>query len=193
MLMNKISLVGLALGLLLGCQAPAQSQDQQPATVERAKEITATVEAIDLAERQIALKLSDGDVFTLHAGDNVRNLAQVEVGDRVMIRYREAIAAQLAKPGEPANKGGVSTQATRAPAGAKPGAEVTRRIEATVRIEDLDLATHTVSFSERGRAPQTLGVQDPEMQAFLETLKAGDEVEITYNEALAVSVEPAAK
>jgi hypothetical protein len=31
------------------------------------------------------------------------------------------------------------------------------------------------------------------MQAFLETLKVGDEVEITYTEALAVSVEPAAK
>jgi hypothetical protein len=191
--MNKMPLLGLTLGLLLGCQAPAQSQQQKPATVERAKEITATVAALDVAERQVTHKLSDGEVLTLHAGDNVRNLAQVEVGDRVMIRYREAIAAQLAKPGEPGNTGGVSSQATRAPAGAKPSAEVARQIKATVRIEDLDLATHTVSFSERGRAPQTLAVQDPEMQAFLETLKVGDEVEITYNEALAVSVEPAAK
>jgi hypothetical protein len=182
----------LTLGLLLGCQATAQSQ-QQPTTVERTKETAATVEAIDLAERQVTLKGPDGEVFTLHAGDDVRNLAQVEVGDQVVIRYREAIAAQLAKPGEPASMGGVSTQATRAPAGAKPGAEVAREIKATVRIEDLDLATHTVSFSGQSGKRQTLAVQDLGMQAFLETLKVGDEVEITYNEALAVSVEPAAK
>jgi hypothetical protein len=31
------------------------------------------------------------------------------------------------------------------------------------------------------------------MQAFLETLKVGDEVDVTYTEALAISVEPAPK
>jgi hypothetical protein len=177
---------------LLGCQATAQSQ-QQPTTVERTKETAATVEAVDRAERLVTLKAADGDAFTIHAGENVRNLPQVEVGDRVVIRYREAIAAELAKPGEPTSVGEVSAEATRAPAGAKPGVEVARRIKAIVRIEALNLVTHTVSFSEHGGAPQTLVVQDPEMQAFLKTLKVGDEVEVTYDEALAVSVEPAAE
>jgi hypothetical protein len=184
-------LFALTLGLLLGCQATAQSQ-QQPTTVERTKETAATVEAVDLAERQVTLKGPDGKVFTLHAGDDVRNLAQVEVGDQVVIRYREAIAAELAKPGE-AGVGGVSAQATRAPAGAKPGAEVAQEVKATVRIDALDLSTHTVAFSGPGGAQQTIAVQDPGMQDFLKTLKVGDEVEITYTEALAISVEPAAQ
>jgi hypothetical protein len=185
-------LFALTLGLLLGCQATAQSQ-QQPTTVERTKETAATVEAVDLAERQVTLKGPDGKVFTLHAGDDVRKLAQVEVGDQVVIRYREAIAAELAKPGAAASMGGVSAQATRAPAGAKPGAEVAQEVKATVRIDALNLATHTVAFSGPGGTQQTIAVQDPGMQDFLKTLKVGDEVEITYTEALAISVEPAAK
>jgi hypothetical protein len=34
-------------------------------------------------------------------------------------------------------------------------------------------------------------VQDPEMQDFVDKLKPGDEVAVTYTEALAISVEPA--
>lgn len=171
----------MALGMLAACQT-------KPATVERTSEVTATVTAIDLPERLVTLKGPEGNLFTVQAGGEVRNLPQVEVGDRVVVRYHEAIAAEMAKPGQEAS---ATATATRAPAGARPGAGLAQEVTTTVEITDLDLATHTVSFTDPDGLAQTITVQDPRMQDFVETLKVGDQVAVTYTEALAISVEPA--
>jgi hypothetical protein len=52
-------------------------------------------------------------------------------------------------------------------------------------------AHHTVSFTDPEGLAQTITVQDPKMRDFIKTLKVGDEVAVTYTEALAISVEPA--
>ena len=74
---------------------------------------------------------------------------------------------------------------------APPGAELAQEVTAMVKITDLDVASHTVSFTNPDGLAQTITVQDPEMRDFVETLKVGDEVAVTYTEALAISVEPA--
>jgi hypothetical protein len=158
--------------------------------VERTNEVTATVAAIDVPARLVTLRGPEGDLFTVEAAEEVQNLPQVEVGDRVVVRYHEAIAAQMARPGQEAS---ASVTATRAPLGARPGAELAQQVTAMVKITDLDLATHTVSFTDRDGLAQTIAVQDPRMQDFLETLKVGDDVAVTYTEALAISVEPASR
>jgi hypothetical protein len=48
-----------------------------------------------------------------------------------------------------------------------------------------------VSFTGPQGMLRTITVQNPDAQAFIKKLKKGDEVEITYTEALAISVEPA--
>lgn len=191
---SRTSTFLLTLGLLIGFQSMTPQRDavaeEQAATVERTKEVAATVEAVDLAQRLLTLKGPDGKLFTVYADERIRNLPQVEVGDQLKIRYREEVAAELKKPGEPVSAGAVSMEATRAPEGAKPGAEVERQVKTTVRIEHIDLATHTVSFIGPNGLQHTLAVQDPKMQALLGTLKVGDQVEVTYTEGLAVGVEP---
>jgi hypothetical protein len=192
MSMKPAAWFALALALLAGCQASGPAQPQ-PATVERTKEVAATVETIDQAERLLTPKGPDGDLLTVYADENVRNLSQVEVGDRVVVRYREAIAAELAKPGASAGMTELRGEVTRAPLGARPGAGVAQQVKTTVRIEELDLVNHTVAFTEPNGAWQMVVVREPQMQAFLKTLKVGDEVDVTYTEALAISVEPAAR
>ena len=178
---TSAAVAAMAVSLLAACQT-------EPAMVERTSEVTATVAAIDLAERLVTLRGPEGNLFTVQAGDEVRNLPQLEVGDRVAVRYYEAIAAEMAKPGQETS---ASATAMRAPAGAKPGAGVTQEVTAMVKITDLDLATHTVSFTGPEGVARTITVRDPKMQDFVETLKVGDEVALTYSEALAISVEPA--
>jgi hypothetical protein len=178
---TRTAAAAMALGMLAACQT-------EPATVERTSEVTATVTAIELPERLVTLRGPEGNLFTVQAGEEVRNLPQVEVGDRVVVRYYEAIAAELAKTGEEA---GASVAAMRAPPGAKPGAGLGQQVTATVEIVAVDPTTHTVSFTDPDGIAQTIAVHDPEMQDFVETLKAGDEVAVTYTEALAISVEPA--
>jgi hypothetical protein len=180
---TSMTVAAMAAGILLAaCQT-------EPAMVERTSEVSATVAAIDLPERLVTLRGPEGNLFTVEVDEEVRNLAQVEVGDQVVVSYYEAIAAQIAKTGAEASAG---VTATRAPTGARPAGELAQEVTATVQITDVDLATHTVWFTDPEGVAQAITVQDPGMQDFIRTLKAGDEVAVTYTEALAISVEPAA-
>jgi len=55
----------------------------------------------------------------------------------------------------------------------------------------VDPETHVVKFYGADRMVRALKVQRPEAQAYVGNLKAGDEVIVTYTEAVAISVEPA--
>ncbi len=185
MQMNRMPLLVAALGLLVGCQT---TSPPKPAMVEQVDEVSATVTAVDLPARLVTLRGPDGKLFTVEAGEEVRNLPQIGVGDRVSVRYYEAIAAELAKPGQQA---AVSAEVTRAPLGAKPGAGMSQQVTDNVRIDAVDPTTHTVSFTGSEGHSQTITVRDPKMQDFLKSLKVGDQVAVTYTEAVAISVEPA--
>jgi hypothetical protein len=181
---TRILAAAVAVGILGSCQ----TKETEPAVVERTSEVTATVAAIDVPGRLVTLRGPEGKLFTVEAGEEVRNLPQVEVGDRVVVRYYEAIAAQVAEPGQETS---ASATAMRTPLGAKPGAGLAQEVTATVKIRALDLAKHTVSFTDPEGLAQTITVQEPQMRDFIKTLKVGDEVAVTYTEALAISVEPA--
>ena len=109
---SRMPMVVAAAGLLFGCQTTSH----EPAKVEQVREVSATVTAVDLPGRLVTLRGPEGKLFTVEAGEEVRNLPQVEVGDRVVVRYYEAIAAELAKPGQQA---AASAEVTRAPLGAQ--------------------------------------------------------------------------
>ncbi len=184
MQMSRISLVAVAFGLLVGCE----TAPPEPAMVEQAREVSATVTAVDVPGRLVTLRGADGNLFTVAAGPQVRNLPQVQVGDQVVVNYYEAIAAQLATSGQQAS---ASAEVTRAPLGARPEGGVSQQVTDMVRIDALDLSSHTVSFTNAQGRSQTITVRDPGMQDFLRGLKVGDQVAITYTEALAIAVKPA--
>jgi hypothetical protein len=120
------------------------------------------------------------------------NLAQVKPGDRVVVRYIEALAASLARPGQ-GGTGSIVEQSgiTRGtPEGTRPAGRAERLVGATVTIEAIDHAAHTVSFTGPGGTFRTVVVRDPEARRFVDTLKAGDRVDLVYAESLAVAVEP---
>ena len=81
------SIVVLAALALLGC---ATLRGQSTATRENLLTASAVVEAVDLDSREVRLRdAADGDVFTVTAGPEVRNLPQLEPGDVVQIEYFE--------------------------------------------------------------------------------------------------------
>jgi hypothetical protein len=60
-------------------------------------QIIATVEAVDAPQRSVTLKGPKGNVQTMTVSEDVRNLAQVKVGDRVIVNYAQALALELRK------------------------------------------------------------------------------------------------
>jgi hypothetical protein len=76
------------------------------------------------------------------------------------------------------------------PEGAQPGAAIGNRVTTTVVIEAVNRDTNEVSFKGPAGMTRTVEVMDPKARQFIGTLNEGDEVELTYTEALAVTVEP---
>jgi hypothetical protein len=60
-----------------------------------------------------------------------------------------------------------------------------------VKIKDVDTKNNVVSFYGEDGLLRAFPVQTDQGRAFIKKLKPGDEVGVTYTEALAVSVEPA--
>ena len=60
---------------------------------------TATITAIDAATRAVTLKGPKGNEMVVTAGPEVKNFAQIKVGDQVNVEYVESLALELKKGG----------------------------------------------------------------------------------------------
>lgn len=153
--------------------------------------VTATVEALDLATRMVTLVRPDGKSVVVQAGEQVRNLEQVKVGDKVTVEYYEGLAAEIAPAGTALDKVKLTDVVGRAPLGERPAGAAGEAISATVVIEFVDTLRNVVHFKGPLGKTRIVRVTKPEFRTMLKTLKPGDLVTLTYFEAMAVSVKPA--
>jgi hypothetical protein len=181
---------GGAVGAIVFAAQVAAQEGPAPVEVRDLLEITAKVDSIDLATRTVTVSDGAGNEYVVEAGPEVRNLEQVEVGDEVVVSYYSALAAELKKPGEGVQGVQAEAAAGRAPVGERPAAAAGKTVTATIVIESVDAAENTVTFTGP-RGHRTVLVESAAGQEFIKQLKPGDEVQVTYTEALAVSVEPA--
>jgi Cu/Ag efflux protein CusF len=184
------AVVSLAAGVAFGQTGSTVAAKSEPGKVSMAEavRITATVEAIDAARRLVTLKGPEGNSFVVQAGPEVKNFNQVKVGDLVVVRYVEALTLELKK-----GSGGIRERVEReGAAAAKPGEKPAGVVGRTVTVIADVIAVDAAKQSIRLRGPQRtvdLKVKDPEQ---LKLIKVGDQIEATFTEAVAVSVEPAA-
>jgi Cu/Ag efflux protein CusF len=192
--MNKSAIVSMIAGcaLGLGALAPAAAAEQAgPDAAVAAGEIVqvkAVVEAIDLENRMVTLEDSEGNLATVPVSEAARNLDQVEIGDEVTISYLEAVAIELNKTSGAA-KGVIETvTGARADKGEKPGASLAREVTMFGVIEAIDSGKSSVTLRGSKGKQVEVQVRDPER---LEKLAVGDQVQITYAQAVVISVDAA--
>src|SRR4030095_4757115 len=152
--------------------------------------VRATVAAIDKDAGTVTLKGPKGNTLTIEVNDKSK-LDQVKVGDPVVAAYIEAVAFRVQKAGRRAPPG-VSVQESRVSSkpGETPAGAVGREVTATVTITAIDRKAHTVTVKGPQGGTETIKAKDPKN---LEGLKVGDMVEITYTQALAVSLDKSGK
>jgi hypothetical protein len=150
---------------------------------------TATVTAINPANRSISLQRPDGRIVDVQAGADVQNFDKIKVGDRVTAEYTEALSLELKKGKVGAPKRTESPMVvSRAQGGDKPGATAGSTVTVLADVVSVNQVDHSVTL----RGPEghlvDLRVPDPEQ---LKLVRQGDQVQAVYTEALAVKVEPA--
>jgi translation initiation factor IF-1/Cu/Ag efflux protein CusF len=173
--------------LAAACAAPPPQPMMRDSLVQK----TATVESIDQASRLVTLRGEDGFARTVKVSNDVRNFPQIREGDKVVVSYYEAIAAEVKKPGEGVQGVEADVSAARADPGKMPAASSGVMLRTTVTIESVDKESNMVTFRNADGMLRTAEIQTPEGQKFIKGLKKGDQVEIVYTEAFAIEVKPA--
>jgi len=154
---------------------------------ERLAQITASVEAVDAAKRSVTLKGPGGDIVTLPVGPEVQNFDQIQVGDLVVVRYLEALALELKKRGTAKRERTDRDVTARALPGERPAAIDAHEVHVVADVIAIVPQTQTVRLRGPTRVVD-LRIHDPEQ---FKLVAVGDQVEATYTEAVAISVEPA--
>jgi hypothetical protein len=148
---------------------------------------SATVEAVDKATRTVTLKLANGETREVVAGEEVKNFAQVKKGDKLDIKYAEALTLELKKDGKAVVARQDSETLKRAKPGEKPGGVARREVKVTAEVTGIDTAKKTVFLKGPKGNVVALDIHDPEQ---MKLVKVGDKVEATYTQALAISMAP---
>ncbi len=195
--MKKVFVLAAAVVLMLSlstgvfAQATKGATPAEPAKVvkERQAVMTATVQAIDLKTRVVTLKGPKGEVRDIKVGEEAVNLPQVKVGDLVTVKYYESLAVEVIKPGQFAGAGEKSA-IVRAKPGEMPGGMAAQQSTVTATITAIDKKNSSLSLKGPEGKTVKVKVEDPKN---LDKVKVGDELLITYTEALAISVEKAKK
>ncbi len=174
-----------------GCKNQPETAAPRSDSAKVSDEATekATVMSVDKPNRLVTLKDKDGKTFPVQCGPEVRNFDQIAPGLTVVVHYVKSLAVALVKPGEVAPPPSAALAAGRAEQGAKPAAMVAGQVTATVRIESVDPVNYVVTFTPPNGGLRAVTVQRPEGREFMKGLKAGDQVQITWTEAVAISVE----
>jgi hypothetical protein len=169
--------------------AAVVSSEPGKASAVAVVEATATVVAINATTRVVTLKGPSGRTMDVVCGDEVKNFAQIHIGDQVNVQYREALSLELKK-----TKGKADASATAAAVAAAPGTQpaAAAGVQVTVLADVVAVDPKKSTISLKGPAGNVveLKVYNPDQ---FKVVKKGDQVEAVYTQAVAIAVTPGAK
>ena len=147
--------------------------------------VEATVKAVDYEKRKVVLSGEDGKEVTIEAGDEVKNLAQVKVGDILSVEYIASVSIEVVAP-EKAEPGAAAvTSMTRAQPGEKPAGIASQAVVVVMTIEDIDIENQMATLKSADGKLTTVKPRNPEN---LKKVNIGDKIVITQTESIAIRI-----
>lgn len=195
--MRNALITGSMLLCLVSLPALAQrspvvvaATSNQPGEVSMvdAVQASARVTAVDSSSRTVTLKGPEGRIFNVIAGDEVKNFAQIAVGDEVVVDYVRAISLHVQKSSGLRQRSERAGSA-RAMPGAKPAGVAGREVRVVADVIAVDPKKRTITLRGPEDRVVELDVTNPD---HFKVVKAGDQVEANYVESMAISVQPMA-
>lgn len=160
--------------------------DSAPGQASLAQELTAsaTVTAIDLETRKVSLKNTEGETFDIVAGEQVANLPNVKVGDKVILKYLQILDVELLKGTAGIRKRIVEVDGERAGADEKPGGGVGMKVTIYADVIGLDKQQQTVTV--RGvDETLTIKINNPEQ---FNLIAEGDQLKAVQTKAIGIGI-----
>ena len=150
-------------------------------------ETTAKVVKVDQSLKTVTIKAPMGKRVTIGVPDDVQDLTAIKAGSMLKIKYVQAEALAIAKPGETP----VMEEATAhlAPIAGTPAEVVVNTKHITGSVLDIDRANRELTL--KGPAGSRMTLKVPDDVSGFDQAKVGDTVALTYSDAIAVMATPA--
>lgn len=145
--------------------------------------VTATVEAIEKASREVTLKKPDGTYSVVQVPRDVKRFDTLKIGDKITAKYYDNIVLRVKAPGEP-DVDTKSAATTRAQEGKAGTTAAQRTITATITA--IDRSVPSITFTGPNNWTYSSRVEDTKTLA---KVKVGDRVDITWTAAMLLSLE----
>ncbi len=168
-----------------GAEATLYADGVPGGVIVQTRQLTATVAAMDRANRKLTLVDADGIKQTVKAGPAVVNYDQIQVGDQLKVRVTEELVVQMAKPGDTTDDRGQAA-VVLAPKGAKPGGLAAGTVQVTATVTAIDPAKRTATLRFEDGSTKTFPVRS---DVDLRKRKTGEKVVFRVTEMIALSVE----
>jgi hypothetical protein len=179
---HKTVLTGALAGSLLlvaGGTVGAQTKTLQGESVS----MTVTVEAIEQSSRTMTVKDDKGIYETIQVPPEVKRFSELKVGDKITARYYQNVVIRMKKPGEAAVD--VDSAAITRSEGT-PGVTVGAQRTITVAVTAMDPKTSSVTVKGPNGYTYSRKVADKKAWA---QLKVGDQLDMTWTDAVLLSVD----
>lgn len=181
-----LAVVLLSAVTLVRAASDAPNAEKPSFSASQSMTVSALVEAIDHETRVVTVRKPDGEAIVFTADDEVRNLAQVSVGDYLIAEYVETVSIDVMEnPGIEADAAEISAE-TRTEEGEMPGFAAMDSTVVTATVEAINLEMNTFKLKESDGEIYEYTARNPEN---LKRASVGDLVVITVTASVVVVVE----
>jgi hypothetical protein len=146
--------------------------------------MTATVDAIDRGARSVTVTKSDGKHEVFYVPASVQRFDSLKVGDQITAKHYENVVLQVKAPGAPDSDKSSHNVVSRSEKSVSGTVAHQRTITATIAA--IDPHAPSITFTGANGWQYESRVEDT---AALAKFKVGDKVDITWTEALIVSID----
>ena len=179
--MKRITSILSACGVVLALSLPSWAQTALPTHTVT---LAGTVETIDHGKRLVTIKTADGKFETIDVPASAKRFDELKVGDKVSVTYNNSVSVRPHPPGEPPVDTG--SKASTMGQEVRPGGTTSVQRMMTVTVGTIDKSASAITFVGPNGWKYSRHVVDP---AVLANVKVGDQVDISWNTDLNVTVE----
>jgi hypothetical protein len=177
--MKRVNAILIASGLVLALSLPSWAQETKQIPTQTIT-LSGTVATIDHAKRMVNVKKADGSFETVDVPVGVTRFDELKVGDKVSVTFNNNVSTRLKPPGEaPVNTENKAT--TMGQSGS--AAAVQRTMTATITA--IDKSASAITFDGPNGWKYSRHIVDPTV---FDKVKVGDQVDITWNADVTISV-----
>src|SRR5262245_51917496 len=146
------------LGFVAVLALAAHPQARQAVSKSESVSTTATIQAIDKANRLVTLRDEKGAEDTMVVGPEMKRFDELKVGDKVKVTYTESLVLQVRKPGDTAKP--ADTAKLTKGTGASPSATLSRQQSTSVEVLAIDQKLPSITVKTADGRTVTRKVED---------------------------------